>query len=148
MRIGQVAAEAGVPIDTLRYYEKRGLLDEPERRPSGYREYPPDTVRLIRFIKRAQDLGFTLEEIEALLRLRGAKGRSRAAARALAAAKVAAIDEKIRRLQAIREALGVLLKSCECARGEPECPILEALDDPKPLLQIRKRSQESPNGKH
>ena len=64
MRIGEVARQAGVNVQTLRYYERRGLLREPARRSSGYREYPPHTVRLIRFIKRAQELGFTLAEIE------------------------------------------------------------------------------------
>ena len=70
LRIGQVASLAGVNIQTLRYYERRGLLREPERRHSGYRAYPPDTVALIRFIKRAQELGFSLSEVEELLHLR------------------------------------------------------------------------------
>jgi MerR family mercuric resistance operon transcriptional regulator len=70
LRIGQVATLAGVNIQTLRYYERRGLVREPERRHSGYREYPPDTVALIRFIKRAQDLGFSLREVADLLHLR------------------------------------------------------------------------------
>lgn len=74
LRTGEVAAKAGVNVQALRYYERRGLLEEPERRASGYREYSPDAVRLIRFIKRAQELGFTLNEIEDLLRLRGAQG--------------------------------------------------------------------------
>ena len=70
LRTGEVAARAGVNVQTLRYYERRGLLKKPGRRASGYREYSPDAVRLIRFIKRAQELGFTLTEIEDLLRLR------------------------------------------------------------------------------
>jgi len=70
LRTGEVAAQAGVNVQTLRYYERRGLLKEPARRASGYREYPPDSIGLIRFIKRAQELGFTLTEIEDPLRLR------------------------------------------------------------------------------
>lgn len=142
MRIGQVAEQAGVNIDTLRYYERRGLLDEPERRPSGYREYPPETVQVLRFIKRAQDLGFTLHEVQDLLRLRQARG-SRPEVRTLAEVKLHAIEEKIARLSAMRDALGVLVKSCACGRGPATltCPILEALDDPKPLVQIRMRKE-------
>ena len=78
MRIGTAAAQAGVNIQTLRYYERRGLLPRPPRRTSGYREFPDDAVRIVRFIKRAQDLGFTLDEIEELLRLRNDKRRDRA----------------------------------------------------------------------
>lgn len=150
MRIGQVAAEAGVNIDTLRYYERRGLLDAPQRRPSGYREYPPETVQILRFIKRAQDLGFTLNEIEELLKLRRLKGASRPEVRALAEAKVRAIDKKMAQLKAIRDALGVLLEACACgrARSQLECPILEALDDPNSPLQIRVLREEKIDAKH
>ena len=70
LRIGDVASKAGVNIETLRYYERRGILRSPKRSSAGYREYPTDTVRLIRFIKRAQELGFTLDEIEDLVALR------------------------------------------------------------------------------
>lgn len=128
-RIGKVAAEAGVNIQTLRYYERRGILKEPPRTRSGYREYPPDTVRLIRFIKRAQDVGFTLDEIEDLLGLRVGGGRKRAEVRALAEAKVRDVDEKLRRLQAMKGALERLVETCACQDSERECPILEALDD-------------------
>lgn len=149
MKIGQVAKQAGVNIDTIRYYERRGLLDEPERLPSsGYREYPPDTVQLLRFIKRAQDLGFTLNEIEELLRLRESKPRNRAKIRTLAAATLRGIDEKISRLQSMRAALGVLVDSCGCNRRQPQCPIIEALDDPNPLAQARARRKEKRNESH
>ncbi len=94
LRIGAVANQAGVNIQTLRYYERRGLLDEQERTTSGFREYPPDTVRLIRFIKRAQDLGFTLGEIEELLPLRERRPADRVNIRSVAQAKVAAIDPR------------------------------------------------------
>jgi Hg(II)-responsive transcriptional regulator len=144
MKIGQVATQAGVNIDTLRYYERRGLLAEPERRPSGYRVYPEETVSLIRFIKRAQDLGFTLKEIEELISLRGGDGKRRSEVRALAEAKMQDIDQKLARLQAMRSALFGLIEHCACRRGRPACPILEALNDPadEPAAERRR-----PNGK-
>ena len=129
LHIGEVAARAGVNVQTLRYYERRGLLEEPERSQSGYRKYPVETVRLIKFIKRAQELGFTLTEAEDLLRLRQVRSRDRHRIRALAEEKVREVDEKIRRLKSIRDALGKLIDSCVCGRPELECPILEALED-------------------
>jgi Hg(II)-responsive transcriptional regulator len=128
MKIGEVASRAGVNIDTIRYYERRGLLDEPERRPSGYREYPPETPRIVRFIKRAQDLGFTLTEIQDLLRLRDGRTARRSVARQLAEAKLKDIDEKLAHLQAMRSALYRLLEECACENGHPSCPIIESLD--------------------
>ena len=112
---GEVAAKAGVNIQTLRYYERRGLLAEPERRPSGYREYSPDAVRLIRFIKRAQELGFTLAEVEDLLRLRNDQQIACSEVKSAAEAKIHDIDEKIRRLRAMKRALGTLTQSCATA---------------------------------
>ncbi len=129
LRIGEVAAQAGVNIQTLRYYERRGLLKEPERRPSGYRIYPLETVLVVRFIKKSQDLGFTLREVEELLRLRENRSRSRAKVQAIALAKIRDIDEKTHRLRAIRKALNVLVDSCSCRGERMECPILEALED-------------------
>jgi len=129
MRIGEVARQAGVNVQTLRYYERRGLLREPARRSSGYREYPPDTVRLIRFIKRAQELGFTLAEIEELLRLRSDQRKNCAEVRSAAIAKMEDIEGKIRSLQAMKRALGVLVRSCAGNGSIRECPILESLAD-------------------
>ena len=135
LRIGEVAVQAGVNVQTLRYYERRGLLEEPERRPSGYRTYPPEAVRLVRFIKKSQDLGFALREVEELLRLRENRSHSRAEVRAMALAKIRDIDEKTRRLRAIRKALDVLVDSCRGKRME--CPILEALEDDTPRRKRR-----------
>lgn len=129
MRIGAVAAAAGVNVQTLRYYERRGLLERPPRSRSGYREYSAEAVRLVRFIKRAQGLGFTLREIEGLLRLRDADGRDRRRVLEAAVAKLADVDEKIRQLQSMRRALATLVDSCACGGSEPVCPILEALAD-------------------
>ena len=135
MTIGEVAAQAGVHTQTLRYYERRGIIEKARRGTSGYRLYSAEVVRLIRFIKRAQELGFTLEEIEELIALRKSRGRSRSQVRELAAAKMSDIERKIQQLQSIRQALGQLLKTCACQSGTLECPILEALDDD----QVRRR---------
>jgi Hg(II)-responsive transcriptional regulator len=129
LRIGEVASRARVNIQTLRYYERRGLLEAPGRTGSGYREYPSETVRLIRFIKRAQELGFTLKEIEELIALRDAKGRRRSEVRTLAEGKMRDIDKKLAQLQAMRSALYSMVESCACRDGRPTCPIIEALDD-------------------
>src|SRR5207244_6106668 len=88
MRIGAAAELAGVNVQTLRYYERRGLLPRPPRRDSGYREFPDEAVRLVRFIKRAQDLGFSLDEVEELIRLRSGIPRERARVRAVAERRV------------------------------------------------------------
>lgn len=128
LRIGEVAAQAGVHIQTLRFYERRGLLREPDRRPSGYRAYPPETVRLVRFIKHAQELGFTLREVQELLHLREGTAHTCREVRVAAEAKMADIDSKVERLLAMRRALAVLVKSC-AMNAEPHCPLLEALDE-------------------
>ncbi|MGH7510014.1 MAG: MerR family transcriptional regulator [Gemmatimonadales bacterium] len=128
MRIGEVATRAGVNIQTLRYYERRGLLPEPERGGSGYRFYDPETVRLVRFIKRAQELGFTLREIGELIELRRSRRRG-VEVRTLAEAKMEDIERRMRQLSAMRNALGQLVEACECEAGALTCPIIEALDD-------------------
>lgn len=131
LKTGEVARRSGVNVQTLRYYERRKLLKEPGRRPSGYREYPADTVRLIRFIKHAQQLGFSLSEIEELLYLREDQSSSCADVRAAATAKIDDIDRKIKSLRAMKEALTVLVGSCRRDGSARRCPILEALDDTK-----------------
>lgn len=131
LRTGEVAAQAGVNVQTLRYYERRGLLKEPVRRASGYREYPADAVRLIRFIKRAQELGFTLTEVEDLLRLRDDQESACAEVRSAAEAKIEDIERKIWHLRAMKRALGVLVASCATEGSPRHCPILEALDEGK-----------------
>ena len=88
MRIGAAAEQAGVNVQTLRYYERRGLLPRPPRRTSGYREFPDEAVRVVRFVKRAQDLGFTLDEVEELLHLRNDKRRDRVRVRTVAEKRV------------------------------------------------------------
>jgi Hg(II)-responsive transcriptional regulator len=131
MRTGQLAARAGVNIQTVRFYERRGILPKPERTTSGYRVYSPEAVRLIRFIKRAQDLGFTLDEVEDLLRLRNNRRASCARVKSAGQAKMTAVEAKIAGLQAMKRALTVLLASCERNDRERACPILEALEAPE-----------------
>jgi Cu(I)-responsive transcriptional regulator len=130
MWISQTAREAGVNTQTLRYYERRGLLPKPPRRGSGYREYPDDAVRIVRFIKRAQELGFSLDEVEELVRLRGVRRGERQRVRAIAERKIGQIDQKISQLQAMRTALAHLVDSCHHG-GAAECPIIDALNEEK-----------------
>lgn len=127
--IGEAARQARVNIQTIRFYERRGLLPTPARTASNYRTYTENAVRRVRFIKRAQELGFTLKEVAELLALRATTGSRVADVRRRAEAKVRDIDEKVRALAAMREALTSLV--CECSEtGAGEvCPILEALDN-------------------
>jgi Hg(II)-responsive transcriptional regulator len=127
MWIREAADQAGVNVQTLRYYERRGLLPKPARRPSGYREFAGDAVRLVRFIKRAQELGFSLDEVEELLRLRRSGGRSRPRIRAMAERRIRQIEAKIAELERLSTALRTLVHSCH--KGDTwECPIIEALE--------------------
>lgn len=130
MRTSQVAKEAGVNIQTLRYYERRGLLPAPDRRASGYREYDEATVQRVQFIKRAQELGFTLAETADLLTLRAQAKERRPETRTIAASKIAKIDGKVRQLMAVREVLTRLVEACQCGVDAIECPIIEALEVP------------------
>lgn len=128
LRVGEVARQAGVNLQTVHYYERRGLLPEPPRTGSNYRAYPPDAVRRIRFIKRAQELGFTLKEIRELLSLRAGGGSGCTDVRGHAEAKVRDIENKVRSLQAMRGVLLELIGECSGSGPVSECPILEALD--------------------
>ncbi len=128
LTIGRLAREGQVNVETIRYYERRGLLPRPPRRPSGYRVFPPSTVRVLRFVKTAQVLGFSLKEIKGLLSLRIQPGRSCADVRDRAGRKVEEIDQKIRTLQAMRKALLRLAAACSGKGPISECPILESLE--------------------
>ena len=128
MRIGEVARQAGVNIQTIRFYERRGLLKEPHRRPSGYRDYSVDAIRRVQFIKSSQSVGFTLQEIQALIRLRAQRLHSAEQVRAVGEAKIRAIDEKILQLQTMRNELDLLLRNCNCGPRQPICGALEAMD--------------------
>lgn len=125
---GEVAQQAKVHVETLRYYERRGLVSRPLRSVSNYRLYPEDTVRRVRFIKHAQELGFSLSEIKELLSLRASPKARSAEVRARATAKISAIEEKIRALKAIKNTLSKLVTECSGRGPVAECPILGALD--------------------
>jgi Hg(II)-responsive transcriptional regulator len=127
MWISEAAEQAGVNAQTLRYYERRGLVPKPPRRTSGYRDFPQDSVRVVRFIKRAQDLGFTLDEVEELLRLRRQSGRNRAKIRSVAQRKIVQIEQKIAELERMKRALAMLVQACHEGTAL-ECPIIDALD--------------------
>jgi MerR family copper efflux transcriptional regulator len=132
LTIGRIAQSAGVAIDTIRFYEREGLLPEPRRRPSGYREYDQATVSRLRFIRRAKDLGFTLDEIRELLALSADRNDGVEGVRERAAARLRAIDERIAELQRVRDGLSELVDACP-GHGAPEaCPILKALAEPNP----------------
>lgn len=129
LNIGETARHAGVNLDTIRYYERRGLVPKPARSASGYRKFSPDSVRRIRFIKHAQALGFTLAEIEELLSLRVHPDTACAPVHIQAKAKIAAIDAKVRSLQAMKKTLRKLIATCTGRGIISDCPILEALDE-------------------
>jgi DNA-binding transcriptional MerR regulator len=129
--IGQLAEEAGVNVETVRYYERRGLLRQP-RTPRGWRRYDDEALRTLRFIRRAQGLGFTLAEVEGLLALRTSSSpRVCARVRAAAEARVADIDARLRDLGALREALVTMMQCCPVDGASEACPILRALDAPR-----------------
>jgi len=127
MRTGEVAKQAGVNVETLRFYEREGILPEPPRRVSGYREYPDETVDLIRFIKRSQELGFSLREVKEMLSLRRVPRRASKKASRLVERKIAEIDLKIRDLTAMRQALDELQCACQQSGASASCPIIETL---------------------
>ena len=123
--IGGLAKAAGVGVETVRYYQRRGLLPEPPRPPGEVRRYGAADVKRLRFIRSAQSAGFTLKEIAELLALDAADDRARA--RELAQARVAAIDAKIAEMREARDALAGLASACARKRGGP-CPILTAFE--------------------
>ena len=128
LKIGQVAKASGVGIETIRFYEREGLIDNPPRRASGYRQYPENVVDRLQFIRHAKELGFTLKEIHGLLSLRVDPGATCADVKERADAKIADVTERIRSLQRIKRTLIKIVQSCDGKGPAVECPILEALD--------------------
>lgn len=128
LAIGRLAKQAGVNLETVRYYERRGLLPRPPRSASGYRLFPAEAARRLRFIRRAQELGFSLKEIRELLSLRVSRTTTSAVIRTRAEAKVADIEAKIRSLESMKLTLRKLTKVCDGCGPAAECPILESLD--------------------
>jgi MerR family transcriptional regulator, copper efflux regulator len=129
LTIGAIAKAAEVGVETIRFYEREGLIDEPPRRPSGYREYPRETIRRVRFIRRAKELGFTLKEVGELLSLRVDPERTCADVRRMARAKVADVDAKIAELQKMKDVLERVARSCRGEGPTSTCPILDLLDE-------------------
>lgn len=125
MTIGRLAQAAGVGVETVRYYQRRGLLPQPDAARGGYRQYPPSVAARLRFIRRAQQLGFTLEEIAGLLQL--SDGTDRRSIRRITAARLAQLRERMADMQKMAEVLQHLLHACEHAGGAPHCPIIESI---------------------
>jgi MerR family mercuric resistance operon transcriptional regulator len=124
MTIGRVAKAAGVNVETIRYYQRRGLVSEPRKPPGGHRRYPVDVLRRIAFIRRAQQLGFTLEEIGQLLE--HAEGRGCRDVRVIAEKRFALVVSRIAELDRMRAELERLIDACN-ARTKGDCPLIEAL---------------------
>lgn len=125
LKIGQLAASAGVGIEAIRYYQRRKLLGTPPKPYGGQRLYPAAYVDRLRFIKRAQALGFSLDDVAALLQLNDGTGHVRA--RQLASARLAEIDSRVADLEAMREVLARLIHDCGHAEGRVPCPIIGTL---------------------
>jgi MerR family copper efflux transcriptional regulator len=128
LTIGQVAARSGVGIETVRFYERQGLLAKPLRTPSGYRQFDEDVIARLQFVQRAKELGFTLCEIKELLSLRVDAQTTCEDVRARAEAKIADVEDKIKSLQRMKKALVRLTRECNARGSDSECPILDALE--------------------
>ncbi len=133
MTIGQLAEAAEVNVETVRYYHRRGLLPAPPRPIGGIRRYPTDMLTRLRFIKRSQSLGFSLDEVEALLSLHD--GRACSTARSIAEHKLAEVRQRIQDLSMLEGALTTLVQRCSTSKGKVSCPLIEALMDGSELAQ-------------
>lgn len=127
LSIGKLAKNAGVNIETIRYYQRRGLLDKPSKPLGGHRRYTLEQTKRVRFIKRAQALGFTLDEVRALLSLDAACACDET--RALAVRKMNLIEQKIANLTAMQQALSGLVQRCDAGNNHADCPIIDTLDN-------------------
>ena len=128
LNIGQVAQRTGLTVETVRFYEKKALIDEPQRSHAGYRQYPPETVKRVQFIQNAKDVGFTLKDIGELLALTRNPGTSCGDIKQRAMQKIEEVDHKIRDLKRIHDALGRMITKCNGRGGLSECSILEELE--------------------
>ena len=133
MTIGKLAREAGVGVETIRFYERRGLIEQPPKpESSGFRHYPRDAVERIRFIRRAQEIGFTLREIDELLSLRADPATDSAEVRERAVAKLAEVDSRIAHLAEMRGALVELIAACPGGGALRTCSIMQSLTGSAP----------------
>lgn len=128
LTIGQVARRAGVGVETVRFYERRGLIKEPPRRESGYRQFSAEVVDQLRFIKRAQELGFSLREVRELMSLRLTPGCNCDKVLRRTEAKIEDLKAPIRALRRMQGVLEKLAKACRERGATTACPILDALD--------------------
>jgi MerR family mercuric resistance operon transcriptional regulator len=126
LTIGKLAEAAGVNVETIRYYQRRGLLDEPHKPLGGHRRYSAEQAKRLRFIKRAQALGFTLGEVGMLLKLDSAFGCSDT--RSMVARKLELIERKMADLTAMRQALVQLVRQCDASESTKPCPIIDVLE--------------------
>ena len=126
MHIGRLAAEANVSVDTVRYYERSQLLPAPTRTASGYRTYPPSVVERLRFIRRAKELGFSLEEIRDLLTVSDERDTGVASVRDIAAKRLADVEARLAELSQLRDGLKDLVDACPGHGDLGKCPILNA----------------------
>jgi len=127
LTIGQVAKAAGVGVETVRFYERQGLIEQPPRPREGFRRYPPETVEALRFIRRAKELGFTLPEIGELLGFCWHEAVDCATVRKRAETKIADIEGRMAALARMRDALGTLVAACRERGHVGQCPLLETL---------------------
>lgn len=128
LTIGRLAKQTGLATETLRYYERRGLISPDQRTASGYRLYRPDAFRRLRFIRRAQSLGFSLDEIAELLALSDDPAQSAAAVKQVTRSKIDDIELRIRDLERMKQGLAALEQHCPGHGSTSECPILAALN--------------------
>lgn len=128
LTIGKLATQSGVGIETVRFYERNGLIPKPPRSDAGYRLYSNEAVRRVQFIRHAKDLGFSLKEIKELLSLRASPRAKCTDVRAKATAKIADIESRIASLKAMKKALAMLIAQCSGDEPATACPILEALN--------------------
>jgi Hg(II)-responsive transcriptional regulator len=124
MKIGEIAKRSGIGIETIRYYEREALLEEPQRRPSGYRQYDGSTLERLEYIRRAKELGFTLSEIRELLELSFANQTRCEHVRQRVETKLNDIEDKIRSLQTMRRSLNGILKRCQASNSMNDCPLV------------------------
>jgi len=129
LTISKVATAADVNVQTIRYYERRGLVPTPRRTPAGYRQYTDDAVARLRFIKHAQELGFSLQEIQELLGLRVRHGAACDTVERKTRKKIEVVQQRIRDLQRMKRTLERLAAACAVRRPTGDCPILEVLED-------------------
>ncbi|MEX2152711.1 MAG: MerR family transcriptional regulator [Gemmatimonadaceae bacterium] len=129
LTIGQVALAANVDVQTIRYYERRGFFPPARRTAAGYRQYGAEAVQRLRFIKHAQELGFSLAEIQELLALRVRNGAACSTVERKTRRKIELVDRRIRDLERLRTTLARLVDACHARRITEACPVLEALEE-------------------